>query len=170
MSPESSLPEAVVQPVRMVTGQAFLLAGLRRWHAFKTASQSIPEQWQEFAPQLPLPGQQGRITYGALCGVRLGEMEYLSGVEVDDFAGLPAGMGRMRIRPQHYAVFWHAGPIQTIGQTWTACVHTWLPASEFDSAEAPDFERYDERYDPATGLGGVEIWVAVIPRVLPPSP
>ena len=31
------------------------------------------------------------------------------------------------------------------------------------SAHTPDFEVYDERFDPATGEGGVEIWLGVKP-------
>jgi AraC family transcriptional regulator len=27
--------------------------------------------------------------------------------------------------------------------------------------DAPNFERYDEKFDPATGNGGLEIWVPV---------
>jgi AraC family transcriptional regulator len=26
-------------------------------------------------------------------------------------------------------------------------------------ADAPDFERYDRQFDPASGSGGVEIWL-----------
>jgi AraC family transcriptional regulator len=29
------------------------------------------------------------------------------------------------------------------------------------AADAPNFERYDETFDPATGNGGFEIWVPV---------
>jgi AraC family transcriptional regulator len=32
------------------------------------------------------------------------------------------------------------------------------------SAETPDFEVYDERFDAETGDGGVEIWVGVKPK------
>ena len=28
-------------------------------------------------------------------------------------------------------------------------------------ADAPNFERYDDKFDPATGNGGLEIWVPV---------
>jgi AraC family transcriptional regulator len=29
------------------------------------------------------------------------------------------------------------------------------------AADAPMFERYDETFDPRTGLGGVELWVPI---------
>ena len=33
-------------------------------------------------------------------------------------------------------------------------VHIW-------GADAPNFERYDEKFDPSTGDGGLEIWIPV---------
>jgi AraC family transcriptional regulator len=30
-----------------------------------------------------------------------------------------------------------------------------------EAADAPFFERYDENFDPLTGNGGLEIWIAV---------
>jgi len=36
-----------------------------------------------------------------------------------------------------------------------------LPASGLKAADAPNFERYGETFDPATGNGGFEIWVPV---------
>jgi AraC family transcriptional regulator len=37
----------------------------------------------------------------------------------------------------------------------------WLPASGLKLADAPNFERYDDNFDPLTGNGGLEIWVPV---------
>jgi predicted transcriptional regulator YdeE len=34
---------------------------------------------------------------------------------------------------------------------------TWLPASGRKVADSPEFERYGQEYDPATGNGGFEI-------------
>ena len=33
------------------------------------------------------------------------------------------------------------------------------------AADAPSFERYDEKFDPSTGNGGLEIWVPVRDRM-----
>jgi predicted transcriptional regulator YdeE len=37
----------------------------------------------------------------------------------------------------------------------------WLPRSGLRARQTPDFERYDARFDPATGAGLVEIWFPV---------
>jgi len=39
--------------------------------------------------------------------------------------------------------------------------NSWLPQSGYVAADAPGLERYDERFNPETGLGGFEIWIPV---------
>ena len=140
-----------------------LLGGIRRKHTFAGMGRDIPLQWDDFLKLGRLPGQVGDVAYGAICGgdPKTQTMEYLCGVEVSSFDPLPKDLGRMRVPPVRYAVFLHADNVATIQQTWRTILSTWLPNSGFDSAQTPDFERYDERFDGATGDGGVEIWVGV---------
>ena len=63
-----------------------------------------------------------------------------------------------------YAVFVHSAHIGTLHATWQAILHDWLPQSQLVSAHTPDFERYDAQFDAKTGLGGLEIWLGVVPR------
>ncbi|RQR67016.1 hypothetical protein DIE19_03050 [Burkholderia sp. Bp9126] len=37
----------------------------------------------------------------------------------------------------------------------------WLPNSRFKAADAPEFERYSEDFDPVAGTGVLEIWVPI---------
>jgi AraC family transcriptional regulator len=67
----------------------------------------------------------------------------------------------VRIPEQRYAVFTHKEHISTIRRTFAAIWNHWLPASKMCVADAPNFERYEETFDPATGNGGLEIWVPV---------
>ena len=68
---------------------------------------------------------------------------------------------RRRIPDRKYAVFTYREHISTIRRSVAAIRNLWLPASGFKVADAPNFERYDERFDPLTGNGGFEIWVPV---------
>ena len=150
---------------RFENGRAMLLAGIRRHHTFGAGSKDIPAQWGEFVALGRLPGQVGDTTYGAMCGAdeQARTFEYLCGAEVASFDGLPKGMGRMKIAPQQYAVFTHSGSVDAIHATWNAAVNEWLPKSGYRSAQKPDFERYDERFDPTTASGDVELWISVVP-------
>ena len=68
---------------------------------------------------------------------------------------------QVRIPEQRYAVFTHRDHISTIRRTVNTIWNHWLPASGLKAADAPNFERYDENFDPLTGNGGLEIWVPV---------
>ena len=151
------------QPNRYEHGHSMLLAGLRHHHNYNEAVASIPVQWRTFVQQLPLPGQAQKTTYGVVCGHDASSFEYMTGVEVSSFDGLPAETGRVRIQPARYAVFVHSGAIANIRETWQK-IYDWLLHSSYESSHTPDFERYDERFDPQTGMGDVEVWVGVVHR------
>ena len=148
-------------PIRFETGSAMLLGGLRRHHAFQRAD--FGGQWREFDAFGPLPGQLGEYAYGVICGASATACEYMCAVEVSALEVLPTGLGRMRITPQHYAVFLHQGHVSTLPRTWQAALD-WLARSSWESAHKPDFERYGAGFDPTTGSGEVEIWLAIVPR------
>lgn len=141
-----------------------LFAGIRRKHTFASMGRDVPRQWEDFLKLGKLPGQLGTTAYGAICGgdEKAQTMEYMCAVEVQSFDALPKELGRMRVPAVRYAVFLHAGNVATIRSTWQQ-IFAWLPASGMQSAQTPDFEVYDERFDGATGEGGVEIWVGVKP-------
>jgi AraC family transcriptional regulator len=149
-------------PPRIVDSKTMLIVGISERYN-QEASAKIPAQWQRFVPYLGhIPGQVGRATYGVLCnGDDAGNMDYICGVEVSDFARVPNEFARLRIPEQRYAVFFHDGHISTIRQVWNTIWNKWLPESGYKTTAGPEFERYDERFNPATGEGGFEIWIPV---------
>jgi len=140
-----------------------LLAGLRRKHTFAGMAKGIPQQWDDFLKLDKVPGQVGTTSYGAICGgdPQAQTMEYMCAVEVASFDALPKDVGRMRVPAVRYAVFVHTGNVATIQDTWRQILSDWLPGSGVQSAQTPDFEVYDERFDGVTGEGVVEIWLGV---------
>lgn len=159
---ESSAEQPVLTPARFEDGRGLIIAGFGERYTLETNS-GIPALWQDFAPYLgKVPGQQGSLSYGVCCNPDgHGGFEYIAGVEVDTVQGLPDAFRSVELAPQHYAVFEHQGHISTIGQTFKAIWQQWLPGSEYEAADAPEFERYDEHFDPLTGTGGLEIWLPV---------
>jgi predicted transcriptional regulator YdeE len=138
-----------------------LLGGLRRYHRNAEAAAGIPAQWREFRAGGPLPGRVGGNAYGVICGHDADGIEYLCAHEVSSLEALPAGTGKMRVTPQRYAVFVHAGHVADLGTTWQHILHQWLPASGHASAHRPDFEVYGPDFEPGAGLGPVEVWVSI---------
>ena len=142
-----------------------LLGGIRRKHTFAGMGKDIPRQWDEFVKLGKLPQQMGTTGYGAICGgdAKTQTMEYMCAVEVKSCDGVPKELGRMRVPAARYAVFLHEGNVATIQDTWKEILERWLPRSGMQSNQTPDFEVYGERFDGASGEGGVEIWLGVKP-------
>jgi AraC family transcriptional regulator len=155
-------PPTTLKPPRIETGKTLLIAGMSERYDHATSA-AIPSQWQQFHQHLGhVPGQIGTVAYGVFYNTDdSGSMDYMTGVEVSDFADLPKNFARLRIPEHLYAVFSHQGHISTIRGTMNAIWNSWLPQSEFEAADAPGFERYDEKFNPETGLGGFEIWIPV---------
>jgi AraC family transcriptional regulator len=152
---------ATLEPPRFVTGKQLLIVGLGARYNAETSA-GIPAQWQRFAPYIGhIAGQvEVRVTYGVRCNSDdAGNMDYICGVEVSDFSDVPSELTHLRIPPRRYAVFAHRDHISQIRRTWHTIWSSWLPNSGHEVADAPDFERYDERFDPRSGTGGLEIWV-----------
>jgi AraC family transcriptional regulator len=58
-------------------------------------------------------------------------------------------------------VFEHREHVSAIAGTWKAIWEHGLADAGWKVLDGPAFERYDERFDGRTGLGGFEIWVPV---------
>ncbi|MDA9532219.1 AraC family transcriptional regulator [Bradyrhizobium sp. CCBAU 25338] len=153
-------------PPRFETAKAFLVAGPAERISCDNGAM-IPGLWQRFHQEIAdIPARVGQgknqVAYGVCCnGDDAGNFDYIAGVEVADFSDLPRRFGRIRIPEQRYAVFTHTEHVASIRRTVNTIWNQWLPASGLRAADAPNFERYDETFDPATGNGGFEIWLPV---------
>ena len=74
---------------------------------------------------------------------------------------LPDGMTAVDIPAGRYAVFTHSGNIADFPTTVHAVWNGGLDAAGVSHRPAPDFELYDDRFDPRTGDGDVEIWIPI---------
>jgi len=151
-----------IAPPRFETGKAMLVAGVGDRFSHDNGA-GIPGLWQRFHQYVQnFPGRIGQVAYGVCTnGDDAGNFDYIAGVEVADFSDLPREFSRIRIAEQRYAVFTHTDHISTIRRTINTIWNHWLPTSGHKMADAPTFERYDEKFDPATGDGGFEIWVPI---------
>jgi AraC family transcriptional regulator len=158
---DSTLTDKLQAP-RFETSQPLLVAGISERYSCESSA-GIPGQWQRFHQSVAnIPGRIGPVAYGVCCnGDDAGNFDYIAGVEVSDFSDLPREFAGVRIPRQKYAVFTHRDHISTIRRTVNTIWNHWLPASGLKVADAPNFERYDEDFDPLTGNGGLEIWVPV---------
>ena len=139
---------------------ALFFAGLSARYS-QGGDPAIPSQWQRFMPHIGnVPHQIGNVTYGIVANFDdEGAFDYICGVEVSRFAHLPPESTTIRVPQSRYAVFAHRGHVSSIPATMKAIWGDWLPSSGHKFADAPFFERYDERFNPRTGEGEVELWL-----------
>lgn len=136
------------------------LMGLRVKQPLSSVAVEIPRQWVAFKMRYEL-ARTSRVTYGVICGVSQSDMEYMCAVEVASLDMAPEDAGKIILPQQKYAVFLHEGHISDIGSSWSRILQELMPALKLEDAHTPSFERYDERYDPMTGNGAVEIWCPI---------
>jgi AraC family transcriptional regulator len=67
---------------------------------------------------------------------------YICAVEVSDFDNVPEGMISRVIPEQMYAVFRHRGSLSFLPETLKYIWGSWLPKSNYEYVEKPDFELY----------------------------
>jgi predicted transcriptional regulator YdeE len=156
-------PAAASLSVRFADGRAFTIAGMGGRYTPAT-NRDIPALWQQFGPRWfgQVPGQVGRKAYGVCYNFDdQGNLDYVAAVEVDAASPAPAELTQMSIPAGRYAVFEHSDHVANIGKTWMEIFSKWLPGSGKRVANSPSFELYHETFDPAVGVGGIEIWIPI---------
>ena len=164
------LPMDTAETIRLAdpkieTRPALRIAGLLERHEMTKAA-TIPVQWQKF--QRYIGNVTGAVT-GAAYGV-VGRMteddqdfDYMCGVEVSESAELPPEFKVWMIPAGRFARITHRGHISTIRATCAAIFEDWMPSSGYQQrTDTMSFlEYYGADFNPVTGLGTVEIWVAL---------
>lgn len=144
------------QPPRIVTAAGLCVAGIGARHRRESVG-SIPSQWQQLALQCAAIPE---VSYGVCCNsAEDGSFNYIAGIDASGMTTLPAGWQRVQVAPRRYVVAWHAGHISAIRSTWYWLLNQYLPAAGLNLADAPELERYDRRFDPHSGHGGMQIWL-----------
>jgi AraC family transcriptional regulator len=138
---------------------AFLLAGTLQTHANVDVPRTIPVQWGDFFA-LDVPEiHTSTVQYGVVVRGDEEAIDYMVAIEVPNFDGVNAPHTET-IPAAHYAVFTING-LAHIGEHWMNICGSWMPTSGYKQAASPAFERYDDRYDPETKTGAIEIWMPV---------
>ena len=152
---------------RIVRRPAFDVIGMAG-HFTPSTTSRIPELWERFArgPMGTVPHRRGQHTYGVCLDADPATVEqagftYVAAVEVERIDHVPDDMIAVTIPANTYAVFTHSGHISRLPGTVKQAWGHWLPASRYTHVPGPDLELYDERWDPMTGEGDIDILVPI---------
>jgi AraC family transcriptional regulator len=86
---------------------------------------------------------------------------YVAAMPVTSIDEIPEGMVACELPQSRYALFTHKGPIADIRHTVEYIWGTWIPETEYKLKDIPDYELYDDRFDPVTASGEVDIYVPI---------
>jgi AraC family transcriptional regulator len=133
---------------KIVEKSGFTVVGLK--YRGKNENNEIPRLWQVLGPRTAEIKDRvdDYVAYGISANVdkSTGEFDYIAGFEVSPTQELPEGMVSFEVPGSKYAVF--STTLPKIGETFNNAYHTWMPESGYQPTGGPEFEVYDERFDP----------------------
>jgi AraC family transcriptional regulator len=148
---------------QIVKKPAMTLVGLQL-HG-KLGEMDLKPLWNGFGPRMSeIKDGDPNICYGAMDNYSeaTGEFDYLAACEAKSAGAVPAGMVSWIIPAQTYAVF--PGTLPEISAVWQFAYQQWLPASEYQRAAGPEFELYDEKFNPQDPASVLYICVPVVSK------
>ena len=121
--------------------------------------------------RLPLPRSKNGRAYGLCLKESPENFTYMAAFEVNDLNNIPSGMEGLVIEKADYAVFtFTVDDKSPIGDQFLNVYRgiwgNWLPNSNYEYANTPDFELYDNRFDVNSATGQVDIWIPVTQKAL----
>jgi AraC family transcriptional regulator len=141
------------------------LAGLNQHYTAATLS-GIPDQWQRFQPFIQAMADGAPGDAFAVVGRIVDDhdgFDYFSAIPLAPGAEVLPGLTQMTLPAARYARVRHLGHISQLRATCAAIFEDWLPTSGYDADHKwfSFLEYYGPDFNPQTGLGTVEIWLAL---------
>lgn len=147
--------------IKIVEKPEFTVVGLK--YRGKNEQGEIPRLWQDLGPRT---GEiENMVSATAAYGIsanmdrETGEFDYVAGYEVSSAEKVPEGMVAFPVPGGKYAVF--ATTLPKIGETFDKAYHTWLPQAGRQPRGGPEFELYDERFDPQDPDSEFDLYIPV---------
>jgi AraC family transcriptional regulator len=146
---------------QIVTKPALTLVGMQA-HG-KIEGMDLKALWNGFGPRMAeIKDGDPNVCYGAMdhYSEATGEFDYLAACEAKSAAALPAGMVSWSIPAQTYAVL--PCTLPQIGEAWAKVYQQWLPTSGYRRAVGPEFELYDEKFNPQDPTAVLYLCVPIV--------
>ncbi|MBP1692465.1 MAG: MerR family transcriptional regulator [Chloroflexi bacterium] len=158
--PVKHVKERLKMEPKIVNMDKFYIVGLP--YIGDNEHQEISEMWGVFNQRAgeikhlaPVDG-----AYGMCYPHPTARMEYVAAFKVTELADIPDGMVGKEVPAQTYVVFQAQG-LDDIGPTYHKIMQEWLPGSGYQAGDGPDFELYNEEFDPVTASGTLYIYFPI---------
>ena len=134
----------------IITRPAVKLVGIR--NHYDDSDLSLPKLWSGFSPYRDqIPNRANNESFGIYeCYKEDGDtvnFSYICSAAVTNFDDVPEGMITRELPEQLYAKFIHQGSISDLDKTLKYIWGSWLPKSDYEYEEKPDFELYPPNYN-----------------------
>lgn len=146
--------------VKIVERPEFIVVGLK--YRGKSEQGEIPQLWQALGPRSgEIEMVDDTAAYGISANIdqETGEFDYVAGFEVSSAEDVPEGMVAFEVPGGRYAVF--STTLPKIGETFDQAYHTWLPQAGHQPRSGPEFELYDERFDPQDPDSEFDLYIPI---------
>lgn len=135
---------------KIITRPAVKLVGISQ--QYDNADLSLPKLWSGFRPyREQITNRISEQSFGIYEAYEeQGEevrFSYVCCAQVSDFSQVPDGMITRELPEQLYAQFTHRGSISNLDKTLKYIWGSWLPKSDYEYVEKPDFELYPAGYN-----------------------
>lgn len=87
---------------------------------------------------------------------------YAAAVPVNSIAQVPEGMVPWELSSGRYAVFTHRGKLSDLQHTVDYIWGIWVPSMANKLRDVPDFELYDQRFNPESLDGEIDIYMPIV--------
>jgi predicted transcriptional regulator YdeE len=145
---------------RIVTKPEFTVVGMK---LTSRNPRQIARLWRAFGPRITEIRHRvdTDTAYGLTTGHddRTRRFDYIAGVEVSCPADIPDGMVYWMVPEQEYVAF--PCTLPAFVKTYRYVKESWIPAAGYRFAGFPEFELYDERYNPKDRHSQLEFYIPV---------
>ncbi|REL25857.1 AraC family transcriptional regulator [Thalassotalea euphylliae] len=153
-------PEIIDQPAMKIVGIA---------SQYDDGALSLPKLWSAFAPyRNSIPNRVGTDFFGIYEAYEETEdnttFVYICAAQVANFGEVPEGMITRELSAQRYARFTHIGPLAKLEDTLRYIWGSWLPKSDYEYAEKPDFELLPASFNDADPNNKIYLNIPIVPK------
>ncbi|HKJ26988.1 MAG TPA: GyrI-like domain-containing protein [Anaerolineales bacterium] len=146
---------------KIITKPDFTVIGMK--YTGKNENGEIPKLWSVAAPrftEIKNTIESPFVSYG-ICGnlYEDGRFDYLAGVSVDSTKDIPEGMESWEVKEQTYVVL--PCTLTNIHKTYEYAHTEWIPNNNYERLAVPDFEFYDEGFDPTDPESLLYVYIPV---------
>lgn len=151
--------ESLLRKPRVETRGGFTVIGLS---CIAPSDEDFDALWNRFAARYDefRPIRSSSAAFGVVETDSSGDRRYTAGVEFDPFtpASVPSDAERVDVPPATYVGF--ETTLATVEDTKDHIYNEWLPDSDYEPADGPEFEHYEAGFDHETN-SWFTIWVPI---------